>query len=63
MFERDRYQCKICEQTNLETHLTVNHIIPLARSAQKDISHEWIVLPLRTPTKIRINCSRSPGTK
>lgn len=39
VFERDRYQCKSCGQTNLETNLTIDHIIPLARSGQNDISN------------------------
>lgn len=39
VFERDRYHCKGCGQTNLETNLTIDHIIPLARSGQNDISN------------------------
>ena len=38
VFERDRYQCKSCGQTNID-HLTIDHIIPLARSGQNDISN------------------------
>jgi len=39
VFERDRYQCKSCGQTNLETNLTIDHIIALARGGQNDISN------------------------
>lgn len=39
VFERDRYQCKSCGKTNLETNLTIDHIIPLARGGQNDISN------------------------
>jgi 5-methylcytosine-specific restriction endonuclease McrA len=39
VFERDRYQCKSCGKTDLETHLTIDHIIPLARGGQNDISN------------------------
>jgi len=31
VFERDRYQCQSCGQTNLETNLTIDHIVALAR--------------------------------
>ncbi len=39
VFERDRYQCKSCGTTQLETQLTIDHIIPLARGGQNDISN------------------------
>ena len=39
VFERDKYQCKCCGKTNRETHLTIDHIIPLARGGQNDISN------------------------
>lgn len=39
VFERDRYQCQSCGQTNLETNLTIDHIIPLARNGQNDLSN------------------------
>ncbi len=39
VFERDRYHCQSCGQTDLETNLTIDHIIPLARSGQNDISN------------------------
>ena len=39
VFERDRYQCKSCGKTNLETDLNVDHIISLACGGQNDISN------------------------
>lgn len=39
VFERDYYQCQSCGKTNLETELTIDHIIPLARGGQNDISN------------------------
>jgi 5-methylcytosine-specific restriction protein A len=39
VFERDRYQCQSCRKTNLEAELTIDHIIPLARGGQNDISN------------------------
>ena len=39
VFERDRYQCKSCGKTKLDTQLTIDHIIPLARGGQNDISN------------------------
>ncbi len=39
VFERDRYQCQSCGKTKLETQLTIDHIIPLARGGQNDISN------------------------
>lgn len=39
VFERDHYQCKSCGQTNVESHLTIDHIIPLAGGGSNDISN------------------------
>ena len=39
VFERDRYQCQSCGKTKLDTPLTIDHIIPLARGGQNDISN------------------------
>ena len=39
VFERDRYQCKSCGKTKLETELTIDHIIPLASGGANDISN------------------------
>ena len=39
VFERDRYQCQSCDQTQLEAQLTIDHIIPLALGGQNDISN------------------------
>ncbi|CAA9284461.1 HNH endonuclease family protein [uncultured Coleofasciculus sp.] len=39
VFGRDKYQCQSCGQSNLETSLTVDHIIPLALGGQNDISN------------------------
>lgn len=39
VFERDNYQCKSCGKTQLDTQLQIDHIIPLARGGQNDISN------------------------
>jgi len=39
VFERDRYQCQSCGKTDRETHLSIDHIIPLARSGKNDLSN------------------------
>jgi 5-methylcytosine-specific restriction endonuclease McrA len=39
VYQRDKYQCQSCGQTDLETNLTIDHIIPLARGGQNDISN------------------------
>jgi 5-methylcytosine-specific restriction endonuclease McrA len=39
VFERDSYQCKGCGKNQLETQLTIDHIIPLARGGQNDMSN------------------------
>lgn len=38
VFERDRYQCKSCGKTDLETDLNIDHIIALACGGQNDIA-------------------------
>lgn len=39
VFARDKYQCQSCGKTSSQTKLTVDHIIPLARGGQNDISN------------------------
>jgi 5-methylcytosine-specific restriction endonuclease McrA len=39
VFERDRYCCPSCGQTNQQTELTIDHIIPLAKGGSNDISN------------------------
>ncbi|MBD2597208.1 HNH nuclease [Nostoc sp. MBR 210] len=39
VFQRDKYQCQSCGKTDLETNLTIDHIIALARGGQNDISN------------------------
>ncbi len=39
VFERDRYCCQSCSQTHLQTELTIDHIIPLAKGGSNDISN------------------------
>lgn len=39
IFSRDAYQCQSCGKTQRETQLTIDHIIPLARGGQNDISN------------------------
>jgi len=39
VFERDHLQCQSCGKTLLETDLTIDHIIPLARGGKNDISN------------------------
>ena len=39
VFQRDRYQCQSCGKTARETDLTIDHIIPLARGGDNDISN------------------------
>lgn len=39
VFQRDKYQCQSCGKTTTETQLTIDHIIPLARGGQNDISN------------------------
>ncbi|MFN6537593.1 MAG: HNH endonuclease [Nostoc sp. EkiNYC01] len=39
VWQRDKYQCRSCGKTAPETNLTIDHIIPLARGGQNDISN------------------------
>ncbi|MDJ0553622.1 MAG: HNH endonuclease [Microcoleaceae cyanobacterium MO_207.B10] len=39
VFERDLYHCQSCGQTSKEIELTIDHIIPLARSGSNEISN------------------------
>ncbi|MDF0552292.1 HNH endonuclease [Kamptonema sp. UHCC 0994] len=39
VFDRNKYQCQSCGKTFLETQLTIDHIIPLARGGTNDISN------------------------
>lgn len=39
VFDRNKYQCQSCGKTFLETQLTIDHIIPLARGGSNDISN------------------------
>jgi len=39
VFQRDKYQCQSCGKTATETHLSIDHIIPLALGGQNDISN------------------------
>ncbi len=39
VFQRDKYQCQSCGKTTIETNLSIDHIIPLARGGQNDISN------------------------
>ncbi len=39
VFDRDKYQCQSCGKTKLETELTIDHIMPLARGGSNDISN------------------------
>ncbi|MEH2078723.1 MAG: HNH endonuclease [Nostoc sp.] len=39
VFQRDQYQCRSCGKTNVETNLSIDHIIPIARGGQNDISN------------------------
>jgi len=39
VFQRDKYQCQSCGKTTGETDLTIDHIIPLSRGGQNDISN------------------------
>ncbi|MFS0519491.1 HNH endonuclease [Nostoc sp. UIC 10607] len=44
VFQRDQYQCQSCGKTTEETNLSIDHIIPLARGGQNDISsaNRWL---------------------
>lgn len=39
VFERDRFQCRSCGKTKLETELNIDHIVALARGGSNDISN------------------------
>ncbi len=39
VLQRDKYQCRSCGKTTVEINLTIDHIIPLARGGQNDISN------------------------
>ncbi|WP_373526460.1 HNH endonuclease [Nostoc sp.] len=39
VWQRDKYQCQSCGKTTVEINLTIDHIIPLARGGQNDISN------------------------
>ncbi|BCL39052.1 HNH endonuclease [Nostoc sp. MS1] len=39
IFQRDKFQCQSCGKTGLETDLTIDHIIPLARGGKNDMSN------------------------
>ncbi|MDF5723260.1 MAG: HNH endonuclease [Rhizonema sp. PD37] len=39
VYQRDKYQCQSCGKTNLETNLTIDHIIPLFHSGTNDLSN------------------------
>jgi 5-methylcytosine-specific restriction endonuclease McrA len=39
VFQRDKYQCQSCGMREEETNLTIDHIIPLSRGGQNDISN------------------------
>lgn len=39
VYQRDNYQCKSCGKTDIETALTIDHIIPLAKGGSNEISN------------------------
>jgi 5-methylcytosine-specific restriction endonuclease McrA len=39
VFQRDNYRCQSCGETNQETQLTIDHIIPLAKGGSNDLSN------------------------
>lgn len=39
VFERDKNQCQSCGKQQVETSLTIDHIIPLSRGGSNDISN------------------------
>ncbi|MEB3343101.1 HNH endonuclease [Okeania sp.] len=39
VFERDNHNCQSCGKNSTETELTIDHIIPLARSGTNDMSN------------------------
>ncbi|MBG1257989.1 HNH endonuclease [Nostoc commune] len=44
VFQRDKYQCQSCGKTTIETNLSIDHIIPLARGGQNDFdsANRWL---------------------
>ncbi len=51
VFQRDKYQCQSCGKTTIETNLTIDHIIPLARGGQNDISNLQTLCRICNQTK------------
>lgn len=39
IYQRDNYQCQRCGQTQTETTLNIDHIIPLAKGGSNDMSN------------------------
>jgi len=39
VYQRDNYQCQSCGQTQTETKLNIDHIIPLAKGGSNDMSN------------------------
>ena len=39
IYQRDNYQCQSCGQTQTETTLNIDHIIPLAKGGSNDMSN------------------------
>ena len=39
IYQRDNYQCQNCGQTQTETILNIDHIIPLAKGGSNDMSN------------------------
>jgi 5-methylcytosine-specific restriction endonuclease McrA len=39
IYQRDNYQCQGCGQTQTETTLNIDHIIPLAKGGSNDMSN------------------------
>ncbi|AKG24294.1 HNH endonuclease [Calothrix sp. 336/3] len=39
VLQRDQYQCQSCGKKETESQLTIDHIIPLARGGQNDMSN------------------------
>lgn len=54
VYQRDRHQCQKCGKQKLETQLSIDHIIPLAKNGSNDISN------LQT---LCLNCNQKKGSK
>ena len=39
VYQRDNYQCQSCGQTQRETQLNIDHIVPLATGGSNDLSN------------------------